>query len=79
MYINDLKQYLIEIKIIGLQKITDPIEEELFLYLKLGVLFYADDTVISVIRHRKPCMEFFRKIDNLIHLSIASWIYMIKL
>ena len=48
MYINDLEQYLIERNIISLQSlsITDPIEEELFLYLKLCVLFYADDTVI---------------------------------
>ena len=46
MYINNLEQYLIERNIIGLQSITDPIEEELLLYLKLCVLFYADDTVI---------------------------------
>ena len=46
MYINDLEQYLIERNVIGLQSITVPIEEELFLYLKLCVLFYADDTVI---------------------------------
>ena len=48
MYINDLEQYLIESNIIGLQSITDPIEEELFLYLKLYDLVYADDTVILV-------------------------------
>ena len=46
MYINDLEQYLIERNIIGLQSITDPIDEELLLYLKLCVIFYANDTVI---------------------------------
>ena len=46
MYINDLEQYLIERNIIGLQSITDPIEEGLLLNLKLCVLFYADVTVI---------------------------------
>ena len=46
MYVNDLEQYLIERNIIGLRSITDPIEDELLLYLKL--LFYADDTVILV-------------------------------
>ena len=48
IYINDLEQYLIERNIIGLQSITDPIEEELLLYLKFCVLFYVDDTVILV-------------------------------
>ena len=41
MYINDLEQYQIERNIIGLQSITVPIEEELFLYLKLCVLLDA--------------------------------------
>ena len=41
IYINDLEQYLIERNIIGLQSITNPIEEELFLYLKLCVLLDA--------------------------------------
>ena len=36
---------MIERNIIGLQSITDPIDE-LLLYLKLCVIFYADDTVI---------------------------------
>ncbi|XP_056016752.1 uncharacterized protein LOC130053469 [Ostrea edulis] len=46
LYINDLEYFLQEKGIIGLQSITNSIEEELMLYLKLLILLYADDTVI---------------------------------
>lgn len=31
--------------IIGLHSVTKPIDDELFLYFKLCILFYVDDTV----------------------------------
>ena len=46
LYINDLEYFLQEKGIVGLQSITDAIEDELMLYLKLLILLYADDTVI---------------------------------
>ncbi|XP_061167256.1 uncharacterized protein LOC133176104 [Saccostrea echinata] len=46
LYINDLEEFLSDRNIIGLQSITDAIEEELYVYLKLFILLYADDTVI---------------------------------
>jgi hypothetical protein len=46
IYINDLEEFLTEKNVVGLQSISSSIENELFLYLKLSVLFYADDTVI---------------------------------
>jgi hypothetical protein len=47
IYINDLQEFLTE-KNVGLQSISSSVENELFLYLKLSVLFYADDTVIMI-------------------------------
>ena len=46
LYINDMENYFVENNVVGLQSISSSIEAELFLYLKLSVLFYADDTVI---------------------------------
>lgn len=46
LYINDLENFLIDKNIVGLQSVTKPIEDELFMYLKLCILFYADDIVI---------------------------------
>ena len=46
IYINDLEEFLTDKNVDGLQSISSSIENELFLYLKLSVLFYADDTVI---------------------------------
>lgn len=45
LYINDLEKFLIDKDIIGLQSVPKPIDE-LFMYFKLCILFYADDTVI---------------------------------
>lgn len=46
LYINDLENFLLEKNIVGLQSISNEIENELLLHLKLLILFYADDTVI---------------------------------
>jgi hypothetical protein len=45
IYISDLDEFLAEKNVVGLQSIRSSISNELFLYLKLSVLFYADDTV----------------------------------
>jgi hypothetical protein len=46
LYINDLEKFLADKNIVGLQSIARSVENSLFLYLKLSILFYADDTVI---------------------------------
>lgn len=46
LYINDLENFLLEKNTVGLQSISNEIENELLLHLKLLILFYADDTVI---------------------------------
>lgn len=46
LYINDLEKFMIDKNIIGLQSVTKPLEDELFMYFKLCILFYADDIVI---------------------------------
>ena len=46
IYINDLEEFLLANNVVGLQSITSTIENELLIYFKLLVLFYADDTVI---------------------------------
>ena len=46
LYVNDLEEFLLKKNVVGLQSITGTIENELLLYCKLLVLFYADDTVI---------------------------------
>jgi hypothetical protein len=46
LYNNDLKYFLQEKGIVGLQSITDATENELILYMKLLILLYADDTVL---------------------------------
>ena len=46
MYINDLEEFLVEKNVLGIHSISNDIENELFVYFKLLVLFYADDCVI---------------------------------
>ena len=46
IYINDLEEFLLDNNVVGLQSISCTIENELLVYFKLLVLFYADDTVI---------------------------------
>lgn len=47
LYINDLDMFLQEKGIVGLQSVSNVIEEELMIYLKLSILFYADHKVIK--------------------------------
>ena len=46
LYLNDLQQFIEEKNVCGLNCITDEIENEFDIYLKLFVLLYADDTVL---------------------------------
>lgn len=67
LYINDLKDYLLDKNITGLSTITEGIEKELFLYLKMFILFYADDTVIlaeSANDLQFALNEFYRYCDT---------------
>ena len=46
LYINDLDNFLQEKRIVGLQSVSESIEKELMIFLKIMVLLYADKTVI---------------------------------
>ena len=46
MYLNDLQEYLQNFDVNGIKSISDDIENELNLYLKLFLLLYADDTIL---------------------------------
>ena len=46
MYINDLEEFLLNNNVFGIHSISNAIENELLVYLKLLVLFYSDDCVI---------------------------------
>jgi hypothetical protein len=46
LYINDLDTFLQERRIVGLQTVSESIEKELMIYLKISILLYADDTVV---------------------------------
>ena len=46
IYLNDLEMFLQNNNVEGLCTISDELETELNLYLKLFVLLYADDTVL---------------------------------
>ena len=46
IYLNDLQQFLEERNVCGFNCISDEIEGEFDIYLKLFVLLYADDTVL---------------------------------
>jgi hypothetical protein len=43
---NDLESYLTNCNLNGLQTISNEIETQLGIYLKLFVILYADDTVL---------------------------------
>lgn len=45
-YINNIEKCMSERNVNGLSSITNDLEEELLVYSKLFILFYADDTVI---------------------------------
>jgi hypothetical protein len=46
MFLSDLQSFLEKENLPGLKTISEKIEENLNIYLKLFVLLYADDTVI---------------------------------
>ena len=46
LYINDLEEFLLNKNVVGIHSISNAIENELLVYFKLLVLFYADDCVI---------------------------------
>ena len=43
---NDLEEFLLTKDIVGLKSITDELETELEIYLKIFVMLYADDTIL---------------------------------
>lgn len=67
LYINDLEKFLIDKNIIGLQSVTKPIEDELFMYFKPCIL-YADDTVILA---KTP--DDLQNALNEFHLYCEQW------
>ena len=46
MFLNDLEEFLLTKDIVGLKSITDELETELEIYLKIFVMLYADDTIL---------------------------------
>ena len=46
LYMNDLTDFLVNRNITGLSSISDSLEQELDVYLKIFILLYADDTVL---------------------------------
>ena len=66
LYLNDLEQFLASENITGLQSVTDVLEKDLSVYLKLFVLLYADDTVLLAetpddLQHQLHCFELYCK------------------
>ena len=47
MSINDLDEFVLNKNVFGIHSISNAIENELLVYFKLLVLFYADDCVIT--------------------------------
>jgi hypothetical protein len=45
-FLNDLEECLLTKDIVGLKSITDELETELEIYLKIFVMLYADDTIL---------------------------------
>ena len=46
LYLNDLEEFLFNKNVIDLSTITDALEIELEIFLKLFIILYADDTVL---------------------------------
>jgi hypothetical protein len=46
MFLNDLEEFLLTKDIVGLKSITDELETELEIYLKIFVILHADDTIL---------------------------------
>lgn len=68
LYINDLEDFLLDKNIVGLQSISSSIEDELMLYLKLCLLFYADDTVIM-----SETADDLQKALDEFHVYCSQW------
>lgn len=68
LYISDLEHFLLDKNIEGLKSISDAIENELFLYMKLFILFYADDTVIMA-----ETAEDLQNALNEFYLHCSQW------
>ena len=45
-FLNDLEEFLLTKDIVGLKSITDELETELEIYLKIFAMLYADDTIL---------------------------------
>jgi hypothetical protein len=48
LFLNDLEEFLLTKDIVGLKSITDELETELEIYLKIFAMLYADDTIVLV-------------------------------
>lgn len=46
LYIIDIEKHLIENKMSGLKSFSNDIDDDLFIFMKLFIFFYATDTVI---------------------------------
>jgi hypothetical protein len=46
IFLNDLEEFLLTKDIVGLKSITDELETELEIYLKIFAMLYADDTIL---------------------------------
>ena len=46
LYLNDLQTFLATENIKGIESVTEALEKDINVYLKLFVLLYADDTVL---------------------------------
>jgi hypothetical protein len=46
LYLNDLEEFLFNKNVIDLSTITDALEIELEIFLKLFIILYADDTAL---------------------------------
>ena len=51
LFLNDLEEYLINNNVHGLESISDEIEKDIGVFLKLLILLYADDTVLFAESH----------------------------
>ena len=46
IFLNDVEEFLLTKDIVGLKSITDELETELEIYLKIFVMLYGDDTIL---------------------------------
>jgi hypothetical protein len=69
VFLNDLKQFMEDKNITGLESISSELEAQLEIYLKMFALLYADDTVLkctfSAVRLVKKTIIFVLSMFNL--------------